>query len=324
MLRSLKYLLLCAPLFLVACQQEVDLKVPDNETELVVEGYLSDLDFYIPDGDINCAPGLTFSHDSIVFLASLASQFDIDSVATLTDYFPFNKVRLTTTSNYFSNGKSPVVSGAVVRLMENGNLVETLAEESPGVYTITHDPVVGASYHLEIEALDNFYETIPEPYLETPPLLSVDTNYLKNFITDSMAYYMEIYTYEKPGEGDHYRWMFYLNNEYVDDPFLLSFTDDRGVDGACIVGIDIYGETLELGDTLIVFQMRTSQRYYDFINSLRNQTAFVGSPFDSPPAAIRGNVRNVSTGRLAFGYFGPYAISANAMIVPEEIPEKYQ
>lgn len=325
MLRPLKYILIAgAALILHSCQEEIDLKVPDNEAELVVEGYLSDLDFYIPEGDINCAPGLTFTHDSIEFLASLASLFDIDSAEAMADYFPFNKVRLTTTSNYFSNGEAPVVTGAVVKLMQNGNLVETLAEDAPGEYRITHDPVVGATYHLEIEALGNFYETIPEPYLETPPLLQVDTNFTENFIGDSMAYYMEIYTYEKPGPGDYYRWMFYINNEYVDDPFFLSFTEDRGVDGACILGIDVYGDELELGDTMVVFQMRTNERYYNFMTSLRNQTAFVGGPFDAPPAPIRGNVTNVTTGKLAYGYFGPYAISANFLIVPEEIPEKYQ
>lgn len=317
-------LLAVATIFLASCTEEVDLKVPDNEPELVVEGYLSDLDFYIPEGDLNCAPGVTFSHEQIVLAASLAAQFDIDSIEALTDYFPFNKVRLTTTSDYFSNAKPPVVSGAAVRLYQDGNLVETLAEEIPGTYAITHDPVVGSEYHLEIDALGNFYETMPEVYLETPPLLAVDTQYTENFIGDSMAYFMEINTYEKPGEGDYYRWMFYLNNKYVDDPFFLAITNDIGVDGACIIGIDIYGDELELGDTLIVFQSRTSQRYFNFITSLRNQTAFVGSPFDTPPAPIRGNVRNVTTGKLAMGYFAPFAISANAMIVPDEIPEKFQ
>ena len=68
--------------------------------------------------------------------------------------------------------------------------------------------------------------------------------------------------------------------------------------------------------------MRTNEGYSNFINSLRNQTAFVGGPFDTPPAPIRGNLKNVTTGKEAFGYFIAGGISANAGFVPEEVLEE--
>src|SRR5690606_27863528 len=110
-------------------------------------------------------------------------------------------------------------------------------------------------------------------------------------------------TFEKPGTGDNYRWMFYINNKYDARPSFLATATDDGIDGFCLFGLDVYGDELELGDTIITFQMRTSAAYTNFIGSIRNQTANVGSPFDSPPAPIKGNLTNLTTNKPAFGFF---------------------
>ena len=213
-----------------------------------------------------------------------------------------------------------------MKLFKDKNLVETLVEdpELPGVYRITHDPDASgeAYYHLEIDALGNFYETVPELYVSTPPLIGVSANYGPNFLGDSCAYYMGMDTYETPGLGDNYRWMFYINNEYVSNPGFIAGSNDDNFDGLCLFGIDVYGNELELGDTVVVFQLRVSDTYSSFIGSLQNQTAFVGSPFDTPPAPIRGNLKNVTTGINAFGYFSAGGISANLVVVPDTIPDE--
>ena len=310
-----------------ACQEPIELDLPDNEPELVVEGYLTQRDYFIPTEGVNCGGGYELSKQAIELAVSVVDAYvNIDSIEAQTDYFPFNKVQLSTTGNYFAEGNSPRVSDAVVKLFEDGEEVEILIEDpkEKGSYRITHLPSVGSSYHLEIEALGSFYETIPEVYNAVPPALALpglpNVVYKPNFIGDSCAYFLGLNTYEAPGRGDHYRWMFYLNNRYVSSPFFISTFDDADVDGVCLIQFDIYGDELELGDTLIIFQIRTSQGYSNFINSFRNQTAFIGGPFDTPPAPIRGNVKNVSKGTEAFGYFMAGGISANAAIVPDTIP----
>lgn len=307
---------------LSACQEEINLELPDNEPDLVVEGYLVDLDFILPEGDLDCSGVVTIPLEEIQFAAAIASQFPIDSIEKEADIFPFNKVKLSTTTDYFSEDTAPVVSNAQVRLYKDGELVEELLEDAnePGTYRITHDPEVGAVYYLEIEALDNFYTTEPETYMAVPPLLAVNAIYRENFIGDSMFYYMGIQTYEKQGEGDYYRWFFYENNKLRTRPTLISTTNDEGLDGLCLFDFDVYGNELNLGDTLVVFQMKTSENYFNFVNSIRSQTAFVGSPFDAPPAPIVGNVKNETTGRNAQGFFHASGISANAVVVPDTIP----
>jgi hypothetical protein len=309
---------------MVACQEVIELDLPENDPELVIEGYLTQRDYYIPEGDLDCSGVVTIPKSDIEFGVALVDAFiNIDSIEAEADYFPFNKVQLSTSVGYFSENGNPPVSNASVKLFEDGNEVETLIEDAslPGTYRITHLPKVGSEYHLEIEALGNFYETTPETYQSVAPLLGVNAIYNSNFIGDTCAFYLGIDTYEKPGQGDHYRWMFYINNEYVDDPVFISTFDDSEIDGLCLFEFDVYGNELELGDTITVFQIRTSPGYSNFINSLRNQTAFVGGPFDTPPAPIRGNLKNVTTGEDAFGYFMAGAISANAGFVPDEIPE---
>lgn len=308
---------------MTGCQEEITLDLPDNEPELVVEAYLTGLDFYIPDTDLDCGGFAIIPRSEIQAAADILSTFDLDSINREADYFPFNKVQLTTTGDYFSNAEADRVSGATVRLYEDGNLVETVAESATeaGTYPFTYLPQPGKSYHMEIEALGQFYETDKEVYNSVPPLFELNANYGPNFLGDSCAFYMGANTFEKPGEGDHYRWFFYQNNDYLSSPFNISIANDVGIDGFCLFEFDVYGNEMELGDTMVVFQMITSEAYFNFINSLRNQTAFVGGPFDTPPAPIRGNIHNVTSGETAFGFFAAGGVAANAVAVPEEEPE---
>ncbi len=304
------------------CQEEIELDIPGGEPELVVEGYMTDLDFYIPDGDLDCSGIITIPKFFIEQAAALAGTFPVDSAEEVSDFFPFNKVTLTSTAEYFANVPPPPVTDAVVKLFENGTLVETLVHDgsNPGTYLITHDPVVDAEYHLEIEALGKFYETEREIYRAVPPLLGLITNYGPNFLQDSCAYYMGIDTYEKPGAGDHYRWLFYINGKYQSGPFDIALSNDEGIDGLCLFGLDIYGNELELGDTITVFQMMTSEGYYDFNVALRSRTGQVGSPFDAPPSPINGNIINTTDNRKAVGFFAAGGITANFVVVPDTIP----
>lgn len=322
-MRKISQLFIIGLFTFTGCQEEIDLDLPATDPELVIEGYITQRDYHFPEADLDCFGVTTISLDTLKFVTEFVDAFiNIDSIEAETDIFPFNKVVLTTTGDYFANAISPAVTGASVILFENGNAVETLVEDpsTPGTYRITYLPILGSSYHITVDALNNFYETKPELYESVPPLLSLAASYRSNFIQDSCAYYMSMNTFEKPGLGDHYRWFFYVNNKYVSNPSNISLTNDENFDGLCLLDFDVYRDQLELGDSLVVFQMHTTEGYYNFLNTLRSQTAFVGGPFDAPPAPIIGNVTNVTTGKATFGYFAAGAISVNATTTPETIP----
>ena len=98
--------------------------------------------------------------------------------------------------------------------------------------------------------------------------------------------------------------MFYVNNKYDSRPNFIATANDDGIDGFCLFGLDVYGDELELGDTVTVFQMCSTEAYFNFVNTVRSQTAFVGGPFDGPPAPITGNLMNLTTNKAAYGFFG--------------------
>lgn len=308
-------------LMLSACEEKVDIDLDSSEPELVVEGYMIDTDFYIPEEGLNCYDSILPANDIRQVMDLINTIYPISRVESLADYFPFNKVRLTMSTAVFDEKEPMPVSGAEVQLLRNDSIVETLIEDASelGTYRITHDPLVGADYHLEILADGKSYSTEPETYLEVPPIILGSAVYQEAVFSDTMEYYSNIFTYEKPGRGDYYRWFFYLNNELLSDPEYITVLNDDGIDGACLPAFDFYRRGLELNDTLVIFQMRISEKYANFMTTLTTQ-ASSGTPFDSPPAPLPSNVYNNTDERYALGYFALGGISANAVIVPDTIP----
>ena len=101
------FFLFAAVALLSGCQEIIELDLDDPEPELVIEGYLTGLDFYIPDEDLVCSADEIIPRDSLLFYAAFARTFNIDSIDGEADYFPYNKVRLTTTAPYFRNQPTP-------------------------------------------------------------------------------------------------------------------------------------------------------------------------------------------------------------------------
>jgi hypothetical protein len=64
--------------------------------------------------------------------------------------------------------------------------------------------------------------------------------------------------------------------------------------------------------------MTISEGMYNFMFILNQQTAFVGGPFDSPPAPIPSNLRCVShPDEKVYGYFSCAGVSVAEITVPE-------
>lgn len=310
-----------ATFLFTACEQEVTLDLNSAEPELVVEGYMIDTDFYIPDEDLDCYGISTFTRDTIILLSELVKNFlPISDVEAKADYFPFNKVKLSMSVPYYTQGMPDAVSDAVVKLYKNDSLVETLVEDATekGIYRITHNPEVGSYYHLEIEANGNNYTTAAELYQEVPPILFAQAVYQPAIFSDTMVYTSGISTFEKPGKGDYYRWFFYLNNEFQSDADLMVTSPDDGIDGSCLINFDFYRRRLQPKDTLVIFQMRTSEQYYNYVNTIIGLLS-VGSPFDTPPAPIPTNVYNNTLDKKGLGFFAVGGLSANAVVVPDTL-----
>ena len=276
--------ILLSLLALTACEDKIDLDLPQRGPEqLVVDGWLT----------------------------------DIDTV---------HYVRLSKTSAYFSEDEVPPVSNATVVLENDQGNLDTLPEDpqQAGRYIIEGGGEVGRSYRLQIADGDNQYVSEWEEITAVPPIL--DIKWEENEPSDisdedeeeGLIYSVLIDTYEDEGPNDFYRWRVFVNGEYQSEPEDIIIANDNGVDGSIVADYDVSDEYYALGDTVTIWQESISESMYDFWLKVLNQTAFTGSPFDTPPAPIESNLSNTDeNGVKPLGIFGASSVSRATIVVGE-------
>ena len=120
---------------------------------------------------------------------------------------------------------------------------------------------------------------------------------------------------EPQDEINFYRWKVYINDTLQNEPDDLAFARDDFVNEQ-VRDVDIYWDDLRPGDRVCVEQMSITEAYYDFLNILYQQTAFTGGLFDPPPAPIRGNITLASDESIyALGYFNASAVDSDCLVV---------
>ncbi len=236
----------------------------------------------------------------------------------LTNQSVEKQVVLSTTANYFDNSSSPFVENAFVVLNNEQGPVDTFYEKSNGLYTTDFIGQVGETYHIYIRTSEGEeYESNPELLQSVPEITAIYSTFKEESTFEDEGYYVSIDTNEPLGVGDHYRWKQYVNDSYLNEPFDLLYASDEFVDGNPIINFEVtINEPLERGDQYRIQQLSISEEAFEFFTQLQTQTAFVGSLFDSPPAALSGNMINLDpSGKKALGYFGVSAVSEKEMVI---------
>lgn len=235
----------------------------------------------------------------------------------LTDQEGEKQVLISTTANYFYDSITPKVENALVVLFDENGAVDTLIESNPGTYITNYQGVVGKTYHIYIQTISGEeYESNPEVLKFVSTIADVHAEFREETAFEEEGYYVSIDTEEPLGIGDFYRWKQYVNDTLLNEPFDLLYASDEFVDGNPIIGFDVTTKPLKLGDSYRIQQLSISREAFDFFTQLQTQTAFVGSLFDSPPAALQGNMISVnSTNKKVLGYFGVSAVSEIGMVI---------
>ncbi len=263
--------------------------------------------------------------DDVIDLELPDAEPRLSVEATITNLDTVQMVRLTYSANYFSNAPAPAVSGALVVLTDELGAVDTFAENSAdGVYLSEVRKTIGRSYTLFIRTPDGkTYQSEPQLLREPVPIDSIYWEYEPNgeFDNDSLppgGYNILIVTTEPAGAGDFYRWRNYINGTFLNEPSNLQFSNDNFVDGNTTTGFYINSELVPPGGRFRVEQMRISEDMYNYLNLLITQTAFVGGPFDPPPAPIPSNIRCLSDpDEKVYGFFCCAGTSVAEIIVPD-------
>jgi len=267
---------------LPSCQEKIELDLPEGETFLVVEGWIT-----------NAPP----------------------------PYY----VRLSYTSPYFDDAPQPTASNATVILKDDEGNESVLAETQPGVYEIDEQGIVGRQYQVYIhlpegDIYESDFELLNEPVLIDSIYYQLSEREPSDFFGENLddIYEVLIETFEPAGRGDHYRWRSFLNGEEARAPFDINVISDQLVDGVPVLEYNVTGKLYSIPDTVEIVQEKITKAAYEFFSQLRNQTAFVGSPFDTPPVPIIGNVHNRSNpNKYALGFFGTAGIDRAAVVIGE-------
>lgn len=208
-------------------------------------------------------------------------------------------IRLTTTTDFYAT-TIPTVSGATV-FITDGNGIQYDFIETPGSgnYVCTNfNPEIRQNYTLTV-IYDSQVYTATESLIEVPTIDNIEQTENGGFTGDQKEVK---FFYQDNGLVDN----FYLE-EYNSSFTILPEYDV--IDDSFFQGNPMFGlytnEDMKTDDVLQFTLHGISESYYNYMNILLGIAGTNGgSPFQTPPATVRGNIVNqTNTNNFALGFF---------------------
>jgi len=231
--------------------------------------------------------------------------------ATVTDQPGTAQVLLSQTKNFDDNNQFVGISGAVITVKEEGGLLTTFTETSPGHYDAPS--LVGSSgksYDLNVSVAGNVFtatSTMPakvnlDSIYTTDELIFTDTRKIVNVVFQ-----------DPPGRGNNYRFIQYVNNLKEKQLFIQNddYTDGRLNIAKLYYFADDNSDStiIHPGDSLRVDMLCIDPNVYEYWYSLARNTN--GDNNNVTPA---NPVSNIQGGAL--GYFSAHTLQTRRMKVP--------
>ena len=223
----------------------------------------------------------------------------------------FQFIKLTLSAPFFDDDIPPATGAQVIVTDSENNTFNFIEEGNSGVYTNnSFMPSIGRTYYLNILYNNETY-TATETLLSVVPIESVEQNNNGGFSgdeTELKAFYTDPIDIE-----NYYLFEFASPNrniqsiEVYDDEFTLgnrifAFYSDQDVNP---------------GDEFIIRNYGVSERFYEFMNILLQQTDDEnGDPFETQPALVRGNcINETNPENFPFGYFKASEVSVFTYVI---------
>ena len=221
------------------------------------------------------------------------------------------KIRLSTTTDYFASTVPPVTD-AVVFITNSTGQVFTFAQNTiPGTYECNDFiAVVNETYTLTINYQGETY-TATDKLLNTPLITRVEQKNDAGFGGNQTE--VKFFFNDFANEANHY----FLR---IDDPYKVipefGVQDDRFFENNEMFAL-YYSEDIKPGDTLKLTLNGITLNYYNYMNVLLMQTGSNSmGPFSTPTSTVRGNVVNQTNfDNFALGFFRLSKTSRNEYIV---------
>lgn len=234
-----------------------------------------------------------------------------------------HSVLLKTTSSYYYNQPTPMVSGAQLSITD-GAQTFNLKEGPAGVYQT--DPLVygvgGRTYTLNIKLASAIGGHTDYSAVSTlNPINPLDSVSLLFHPEWSRKGIWEVKCYvQEPPSVDFYRFLILKNRTILTDTLNEWFvTDDKFFNGNYTNGATVAylqqgsaQEGLNKGDTVTVEVNSIGKEYANFLWEAQAELRGSNPLFSGPPANVKGNINNG-----AIGFFTAYSATRSFAITPE-------
>jgi hypothetical protein len=208
-------------------------------------------------------------------------------------------IKLSKSTPFFSaNNQVPVTGASVVVINEDNGAVFDFMDQNNGDYTTNNfEPIIEAAYRLEINYNGNTY-VANETMMSVTPIDYVDQDIESGFGDDEIVI-MAHYT-DPDVLGNYYLAEFIASN----NPLVgLEASDDEFYNGNQTF-VEYENENLATGDVVNVNLYGVSERFYDYIDLLISQSGDGEGPFQTTPAPLKGNCKNINDpNEEVLGYF---------------------
>lgn len=208
------------------------------------------------------------------------------------------KIKLTTTTNYYSN-IIPPVSGAKVFIKNSSNVVFNFIETpNTGEYICANFvPLVNDTYTLTV--VNN-----GQTYNATESLKSVaKINKVTQSVQSGLVNILKISAFfDDPADiENYYLYKYKFKNNIIPE---YDVSDDVFFQGNTFYSIALQKDTTP-GDKVEITHYGISKAYFNYMNILMSVAgASSGGPFQSVPVKVKGNIRNISNvENYPYGYF---------------------
>jgi Domain of unknown function (DUF4249) len=208
-------------------------------------------------------------------------------------------IKLSTTTGYYEN-TIPAVTGAIVFITDS-NLIQYDFNEDIGTgnYICTNfNPIIDETYILTVIHDGQTY-TATETLISSPTIDSVAQNNEGGFTGEDIEVK---FFFQDNGLQDNF-YLIQFNTSFLSLPE-YDVVDDEFFQGNQMFGL-YFNEDLEATNELTFTLHGISERYYNYMNVLLGVAGNNGgSPFQTPPATVRGNIVNQTNfNNYALGYF---------------------
>jgi hypothetical protein len=221
------------------------------------------------------------------------------------------KIKLSTTADYYSK-TIPKVSGATVFIKNSANVIFNFVEKpKTGEYICTtFVPKINEIYELTVISQGQTY-TATETLKSVAPITKIVQNNQSGFTGNSIE--IKAFFNDPSNEGNYYLFRNIDSEKLKSDYFV---NEDKFFDGNEFFSIS-QNNDLKKGDKLEISHFGISKTYFNYMNILINIAGTSnGSPFQSPPATIRGNIiNNTNSDNYPLGYFSLSEVDTQNYVV---------